>query len=200
MEPSTPEKTRELRGLEMAKNIGGQKGKSDVAIQRLNKLTYKVRSQSDLSKWYTVVMKYDSLIQDIGSKWTCDCPDHSFRNVTCKQIHAVLFSKAFRKKVYQDTLLQTPVNQHIINEVNQLDKIVCQRCASRNYKKDGIRHNKKNEPMQRYLCHDCGFRFIVNPAFENAKVPAKIISLAIDLYFKGVSLGKSRITYSKPMI
>lgn len=40
------------------------------------------------------------------------------------------------------------------------------------------------------MCCDCGFRFIVNPAFENANAPAKIISLAIDLYFKGVSLRK----------
>src|SRR5581483_8271305 len=161
---------REMKGLAMAKDVS-QKGKADVAIQLLNEMTYKVKSQSDTSKWYMVV-------QTEGA-WTCECPDSTYRHVTCKHIHAVLFSKAFRKKVYEDTLFQTPVNQHIINESNELGKIVCQRCASVNYKKDGIRHNKKNEPMQRYLCHDCGFRFIVNPAFENAKAPAKVISLAI---------------------
>jgi putative transposase len=44
--------------------------------------------------------------------------------------------------------------------------------------------------MQRYLCKDYGYRFIVNPAFENCKATAKIIIAALDLYFKGVSLRK----------
>lgn len=182
------EKSRELKGLAMAKDL--QKGTPDVSIQRLNKLTYRVKSQSAADKWYTVTMKYDAEVRDIGSKWSCDCPDHTFRHVTCKHIHAVLFSKAFRKKVYQDILLQTPVNQHIINEATHLGKIVCQRCGSENHERSGIRHNKKAGDIQRYLCNDCGFRFIVNPAFENAKASAKTIAESIDLYFKGVSLRK----------
>lgn len=32
--------------------------------------------------------------------------------------------------------------------------------------------------------------FIVNPAFENAKASSKIITTALDLYFKGISLRK----------
>jgi hypothetical protein len=91
---------RELRGLEMAREIG-QKGNPDVSIQRLNKMNYKVRSQSDPAKWYTVIAKYDSTIADVNQKWTCECPDNTFRHITCKHIHAVLFSKAFRKRVYQ---------------------------------------------------------------------------------------------------
>jgi putative transposase len=53
-----------------------------------------------------------------------------------------------------------------------------------------MRHNKKSGDMQRYLCKDCGYRFIVNPAFENCKASAKIITTALDLYFKGISLRK----------
>src|SRR5207253_4547706 len=52
------------------------------------------------------------------------------------------------------------------------------------------RHNKKAGDIQRYLCKACGYRFIVNPAFENAKAPARAITDAIDLYFKGVSMRK----------
>jgi hypothetical protein len=44
--------------------------------------------------------------------------------------------------------------------------------------------------MQRYVCKACSHRFVVNPAFENAKASAKIITTAIDLYFKGVSFRK----------
>jgi putative transposase len=179
---------REIRGLEMARAISD---KPDVSIQRLNKLTYKVKSQSDSTKFYTVVKQYGKTFGENvrDGKWTCDCPDHTFRNVICKHIHAVLFSKLLRKKVYQDNLIQTPVNQNII-DANKLGQIVCQRCGSQNYKKDGIRHNKKNEELQRYRCQHCRYRFIVNPAFENAKASAKIITAALDMYFKGISLRK----------
>ena len=183
--------SRELRGLAMAKGAIGRRGNPDVSIQRMNKLTYKVKSQSDPSKWYTVIRAYGS---NIGERekthWTCDCPDFTFRHVDCKHVHAVIFSKLLRKKVYQDTLLQTPINQHILNEGKELGKILCQRCGSENYKKHGVRHNKKAGDIQRYLCRDCKYVFIVNPAFENAKASAKTISNAIDLYFKGMSLRK----------
>lgn len=182
---------RELKGLEMAEGIG-RRNEPDVSIQRLNKLTYKVKSQSNPEKWYTVVKQYAKTFGENirDGEWTCDCPDHCFRKVVCKHIHAVLFSKLLRKKVYQDNLLQTPINQNIIDEANKISRIVCQKCASMKFKKDGIRHNKKAGDLQRYLCLDCGFRFIVNPAFEYAKASAKVITTAIDLYFKGVSLRK----------
>jgi putative transposase len=186
---TTPD-ARELRGLEMAKAIG-RRNNLDVSIQRMNKLTYKVRSQSSADKWYTVIRQHGWNESDrhVDAKWTCDCPDHTFRNVQCKHIHAVVFSKLLRKKVYQDTLLQTPINQTVV-EANELGKIVCQRCGSENYSRWGVRHNKKAGDIQTYLCKDCNYRFIVNPAFENAKASAKTITEAIDLYFKGVSLRK----------
>ncbi|MEP0823951.1 MAG: DDE-type integrase/transposase/recombinase [Nitrososphaera sp.] len=175
MEPIT--NRREMKGLEMAKEFNS---KPDVSIQRLNKLAYKVRSQSDPSKWYSVFK--------IINGWRCECPDFVYRHVTCKHIHAVIFSKLLRKRVYRDTF-PTPINQHII-DAKKLGKIVCQRCGSENYKKHGIRHNKKAGDIQRYFCRDCKYVFIVNPAFEHAKASAKTISNAIDLYFKGVSVRK----------
>ncbi len=181
---------REKRGLEMAKGIG-RRDEPDVSIQRLNKLTYKVRSQSNSNTWYTVIKQYarqfGENIRD--GKWTCDCPDHTFRNVQCKHIHAVIFSKLLRKKVYQDTF-PTPINQNIIDAATKVGKIVCQRCGSERYRKSGFRKNKENDDLQRYRCNDCGYRFIFNPAFERYKAPAKIIASAIDLYFNGVSLRK----------
>ncbi len=187
--PTSDMTTREVKGLAMAKDLDSKT--PDLSIQRLNKLTYKVRSQSDSNKWYTVVK------QEARNNWTCDCPDFTFRLVKanvvdkrCKHIHAVLFSKLLRRQIYHDQLIQTPINQDIINESNKIGKIICQRCASEHFKKDGIRHNKKAGDLQRYLCLDCGFRFIVNPAFENAKASTKTITSAIDLYMKGVSLRK----------
>jgi transposase-like protein len=169
--------TREMRGMAIANTIG-RRNNPDVSIQRLNKLAYKVKSQSNHDKWYTVT-------KDYSSGWTCDCPDFTFRHFECKHVHAVKFSKLLHKKIYFDTFANVPIIESKVGE------IICQKCGSPNYKKFGIRHNKDSGDIQRYLCKDCDYRFIVNPAFENCKASAKIITAAIDLYFKGVSLRKA---------
>jgi putative transposase len=184
----TVENAREMKGLEMANRLGS-KNEPDVSIQRLNKLTYKVRSQSDPSKWYSVYK--------IINGWRCECPDWQFRlsklkgnESLCKHIHAVIFSKLLRKRIYHDTVFQTPINQHII-EATKLGQIVCQRCGSQNYRKHGIRDNKHSDDIQRYYCKDCKRTFTVNYGFAGAKESAKVITAAIDLYFKGISLRKA---------
>jgi putative transposase len=163
--------TREIRGMAIANEIG-RRNNPDVTIQRMDKLTYKVQSQSNKDKWYVVINTYHD-------GWTCDCPDYIFRHLECKHVHAVKFSKLLRKKIYFDTFPNIPDIE-----------IICQKCGSTNYKKFGVRHNKQSGDIQRYLCKDCGYRFIVNPGFENSKASAKIITAAIDLYFKGVSTRK----------
>ena len=167
---------REMGGLEIAN--------TDIALQRLNKLTYKVRSQSDPNTWYIVARNY-------SDGWMCECPDFAFRHLECKHVHAVKFSKLLRKKIYQDTFAQLVNNQNIGN-YNAIDigQIVCPKCLSANYKKFVVRHNKNSGDLQRYLCKVCNYRFTINPAFENSKASAKLITAAVDLYFKGVSLRK----------
>ena len=174
---ATAPTTREMRGMAIANTIG-RRNNPDVSNQRMNKLTYKVKSQSSHDKWYTVVKEYES-------GWTCDCPDFTFRHLECKHVRAVKFSKLLRKKIYFDTFANIPIAE------SKLGEIICQKCGSPNYKKFGVRHNKDSGDIQRYLCKDCRYRFIVNPAFENCKASAKIITAAIDLYFKGVSLRKA---------
>jgi putative transposase len=169
---------REMKGLAVASTIG-KRDNPDVTIKRYNKLSYKVKSQSSADTWYTVINSY-------SDGWICDCPDFSFRHLECKHIHSVKFSKLLRKQVYQDSynnLQESTVE-------NKTGQIICQRCSSTNYKKFGVRHNKNGEDIQRYLCKDCGYRFAVNPAFENSKASSKVITAALDLYFKGVSLRK----------
>jgi transposase-like protein len=171
---------RKMRGLEIANTIGNRSAKA-VSIKRLNKLAYKVRSQTNTDQWYNVINTYEN-------GWICECLDFQARHQPCKHIHAVQFSKLLRKKIYHDTILQ-PLQELQDKEVNpsaiQLGQIVCPKCFSQTYQKFGIRHNKYGD-MQRYVCKACNHRFVVNPAFENAKASAKIITAAIDLYFKGV--------------
>jgi putative transposase len=62
------------------------------AIKRINKFTYRVKSQTN-GNYYHVKAT------DIG--WKRDCSDHKFRGVKCKHIFAAEFSYAIRETVLQ---------------------------------------------------------------------------------------------------
>ena len=149
---------RRQRGQEIA-----QRGNQ---IVRLDDLHYTVRSQSSDGI-------YDVMSTEHG--WTCACPDHVYRNVCCKHIHAVEISLRLRKEVEARTVLE-PV---------QFDK--CLYCKSNSIKKKGIRKNKAGG-IQKYQCGSCGRYFSVNLGFERMRASPKVITSAMQLYFTGESL------------
>jgi transposase-like protein len=66
---------------------------------------------------------------------------------------------------------------------------ICASCGSTDLVKDGLRKNK-NGVIQRFLCKSCGHRFVTNYGFQKMKNNPKIITLVMDLYFKGISYRK----------
>ncbi|MBI5147367.1 MAG: IS1/IS6 family transposase [Thaumarchaeota archaeon] len=143
----------------------------DNQIKRIDGFTYKVKSQT-VDSWYDVVFQR-------RHGWTCSCPDHTFRNVECKHITAVYISKELRHKI---------VNNTDVKEIESQSELIC-RCKSMNVIKIGVRHNKSGE-IQRYKCKDCSQKWSDNLGFAKNKVNSRIITVALDLYFKGVSLRK----------
>jgi transposase-like protein len=158
----TLESPRELRGLEIL-------GKGDQ-IKRINSDTYRVNSQNG-SGSYLVVRS--------GKEWNCECPDHKYRQVVCKHIYAVYFSLNMRQRV----VAQVQPTIDIIKPDG------CRYCGSLNVVKIGVRHNFHGD-AQRYLCKDCKRKFVQNEGFEKVKATPKAITIALDLYFKGVSQRK----------
>ena len=57
----------------------GEKIASDDIVQ-INSSSFFVKSQTG-SSGYSVTLA--------GQSWICDCPDHKYRQVECKHIHAV---------------------------------------------------------------------------------------------------------------
>lgn len=175
-QPIHTEQSRQVRGLAIV-SIGSH-------IKRINKLHYRVRSQSDDTIWYEVEKQNTHKIN--GSQegeWICTCPDFQFRHLICKHIYAVGFSKELRKQIVSQDVIGS-VSVPSINE-----SIECKKCKTEQIVKDGKRYNKSGL-IQKYLCRNCGYRFIINVGFEHSKKNPKIICAAIDLYFKGVSLRK----------
>jgi len=172
---TTQEMQRQIRGMEIAS--------VNHPIKRINKLNYKIRSQSNEEIWYNVKKEYG---HNLGGRqdgqWICNCPDFRFRQIQCKHVCAILFSKKLRKKVISQDVVQPLV-------IGSSDSVECLKCKSDTIVKDGKRHNKKGD-SQKYLCRECGYRFVVNTGFENSKKEPKLICASIDLYFKGMSLRK----------
>lgn len=150
--------TRQERGEAIAK-LQNQ-------IQRVDELTYTVKSQSG---------KGEYCITKVCGEWICECPDNKYRHVKCKHIFAVAFSSQIRKEVQ--------INR-VIQEVNVSN---CQYCGSNNLKKDGIRRNKSGA-IQKFYCRDCHHYFTINIGFERMKHNPRAITSAMQLYFSGESL------------
>jgi transposase-like protein len=158
------ENFREQRGLAIIA-LGSQ-------IRRVDAQTYRVKSQSG-NGWYLVLKE--------GSEWKCECPDYYYRKVKCKHIYAVELSLNLRERV---------TSQNLGFESLCSQPEACKFCGSTNLIKRGHRKNKSGR-VQRFLCKDCGRRFVVNEAgFQKMEYNPKIVTLALDLYFKGVSLRK----------
>ncbi len=152
---------REERGRVIARRNG--------QIVRLDDLHYTVRSQSS-DQVYEIV--------STESGWTCACPDHVYRDVCCKHIHAVEISRKMRKAVRETVTIR------------QVSLGKCKHCDSENMVKDSVRKFKKGN-VQQYKCNDCGKRFTQNLGFEGKTATPEQISTAVELVFGGLSTRKT---------
>lgn len=141
-------------------------------IRKINAVTYKVHSQSQ-DIWFDVTHPYKS-----DGNWICTCQDHLYRKTQCKHIQAVLISKELHRVI-------VPTSSQ---EIKQDNELICN-CGCMDVIKIGIRHNRSGD-IQRFKCKQCGTKWSDNLGFSKNKVSSKIITMALDLYFKGVSLRK----------
>lgn len=66
------------------------------SIKRIDDKNYVVTSQSGNGS-------YNIQLTELG--FVCSCPDHTYRGVKCKHIHAVEFSFAIREQVRNDIVI-----------------------------------------------------------------------------------------------
>ncbi len=140
--------------------------KTEGFVKRVDEYSYKVHSQ-------TGDFNYDVMATESG--WRCSCPDHTYRNVRCKHITAVEVSQALRKNVEASSLVIRPISIHS-----------CPKCNSESIKKSGLRHNQAGD-LQRFACKACGYWFTVNLGFEKMKATPQTVTMAMQLYFSGLS-------------
>jgi transposase-like protein/DNA-directed RNA polymerase subunit M/transcription elongation factor TFIIS len=158
---------RQVRAWEMLSN-GNE-------IKRINENAYRVKSQSGNGS-YLVVRE--------GLDWSCECPDFVNRQVACKHIYCVFFSRNLREQV-------TSKNLNLALEVTSPDETQCSNCGSTHIQKWGWKHRSDGTKVQRFKCMSCSHRWNAKTVgFEHMRANPHAITVALDLYFKGVSLRK----------
>ena len=156
--------TRELRG----RQITGKPGQ----IAKVDEHTYTVRSQSS-------EVVYELMSTEYG--WICSCPDHMYRGICCKHIHAIEISRRMREAVQEAAPKTT---------IPQVDLGRCKFCDSTHIVKHGIKKLKKGN-TQRFKCMDCKRHFTHNLGFEGKHATPEQITMAVDLVFSGLSTRKT---------
>jgi len=135
-------------------------------IQQLTKSTFIVNSQTEKGKKYKV--------QWMRNKWVCTCTDYKKTGKTCKHIHGINFFLALSEIKFG---------------VKNWDKDgVCPTCKKKNQTiKRGFRYSRSG-PRQIFFCKRCKKRFCAKQSFKKMKHRATVITTALDLYFRGLSL------------
>ena len=138
------------------------------ATQIIGTNDFRVRSQSDPSKFYTVTRTSSGLV--------CECPDHQNRKADCKHIKVIL--ELVRKNVFG----------HEGFRIMERSKLrLCKFCDSGNVIKKGFKKNKSGS-LQKFKCNDCKREFATNFGFEKKQYDDRIITGALQMYYTGMSV------------
>jgi len=143
--------------------------------ETLDEFTYLVPSQNSDKKYK--VTHIDA--------YSCECEDFKRRcqgkNLYCKHIKAILLFEKIKQK-YE---VKPEVEQEIEFIINEPRKDVCFHCQSEKIFKRGQRKTQLGV-KQIYCCKDCKKRFVLEPV-RNIKGNAKLVCLAMDCFYKGLS-------------
>jgi transposase-like protein len=134
-------------------------------IEALSPVEFRVCSQSQPGKVYTV--------SAFRERWSCTCDFYQTVKASCIHILAVRLRQGFKESV-------APVRAEVE---------FCQMCQSGDVILYGKRQNKSGA-IRRYLCKSCGHQFTGRDGFQRRRADPEKIALALDLYFRGMSVRK----------
>ncbi|HUR64170.1 MAG TPA: hypothetical protein VM241_06790 [Candidatus Thermoplasmatota archaeon] len=114
--------------------------------------------------------------------WQCTCKDHLSRGAECKHIWAIRLVLSASEPAAPSPVVEARVPV-AAPAAPALPGIACKHCRGREVTRYGLSGKKPA-----YWCKPCGRKFVVDDGFKGLKGDAKVVTLALDLYFKGVSL------------
>ncbi|MGI0087981.1 MAG: DDE-type integrase/transposase/recombinase [Nitrosotalea sp.] len=163
-EPNNQSETRMMRGMAITETS---------AIRENEDGSFTVPSQTGKDVVYTVKI--------IENKFTCDCPDYTYRCSIQKKIDTCKHGYALKFWIATNTFLQNKEKPKVFAD----DSVQCDQCGSIRT----IRYGK-NAEKQIFKCKDCLHKFREPSLVKKSKYDPKLITLTLDLYFSGLSLRK----------
>ena len=170
-----------IQTTEYLKNFSDWRNERAKAIlkkgtpESIDEFTYLVPSQNSDKKYR--VTHIDT--------YSCECEDFKRRcqgkNLYCKHIKAILLFE----KVKAQYEVKPEVEQEIELIIEKPQKDICPYCSCDKMFKRGQRKTQLGI-KQLYCCKDCKHRFVLEP-IKNIKGNAKLVCLAMDCYYKGLS-------------
>lgn len=143
--------------------------------ETIDEFTYLVPSQSSDKKYKVTHL----------DTYSCECEDFKRRcagkNLYCKHIKAILLFEKIKAK-YE---VEPQVEKEIELIIEQPKKDVCPYCSCDKMFKRGQRKTQFGV-KQLFCCKSCKKRFVLQP-IKNIKGNTKLVCLAMDCYYKGLS-------------
>jgi transposase-like protein len=143
--------------------------------RRINEGTYEIASQSG-SGVYRLKRR--------GAGWSCTCPDYINRHEIvgdCKHVSALKLWLRAKQETERTDIFELPKTVLTFNH--------CRFCNSVDLLRWGYRKTAQDKKPV-FKCRTCGKRFVVDEGFLKSRYDPKVVTLALDLYFKGASLRK----------
>jgi len=143
--------------------------------RRVSEGVYEIRSQS--SPIFYRLTKHNT-------GWSCTCPDYVNRHEEvgdCKHVAALRLWLRAKEETERTDIFELPKTVLSFEH--------CRFCNSVDLLHWGYRRTRQGK-KPRFKCRTCGKRFVADEGFLKSRFDPKIVTLALDLYFKGASLRK----------
>ncbi len=151
-----------------------------IVIEQVNRAEWRVPSSQEGGGIYRVKLG--------KTHWGCTCKDNRERGLLCKHIHAVRFhlvhvAGKLLTAVQAARLPRSPSRVRRPAMVAEKTSPACPHCAGSSVTRYGHPSGR-----QAWWCKPCRRKFVPEDGFKRLKGDARTITLALDLYFKGLSL------------
>jgi len=116
--------------------------------------------------------------------YECTCPDYVNRHETvgdCKHVNALRLWLKAKEETERTDIFEAPKTVLSFEH--------CRFCNSVDLLRWGYRKTKQGR-KPRFKCRTCGKRFVVDEGFLKTRFDPKIVTLCLDMFYKGASLRK----------
>jgi len=143
--------------------------------RRISEGVYEVRSQSGSGSYR---------LEKHNTGWTCECPDYVNRHAAvgdCKHVNALRLWLKAKEETERTDIFEAPKTKLSFEH--------CRFCNSVDLLRWGYRTIKQGR-KPRFKCRTCSKRFVVDEGFLKGRFDPKIVTMCLDMYYKGASYRK----------